>query len=53
MIRIVVDTNVIVSALLSSAGFEDRVLKLTLRWKQTSIVNAREFLELAFPRKRK
>ena len=30
MIRIVLDTNVVVSALLSPAGFEDRVLKLGL-----------------------
>src|ERR1700692_3670909 len=30
MIRVVVDTNVVVSALLSPAGFEDRVLKLGL-----------------------
>ena len=28
MIRVVLDTNVVVSALLSPAGFEDRVLKL-------------------------
>ena len=31
MIRIVLDTNIVVSALLSSAGFEDRVVKLALR----------------------
>src|SRR5438105_6850201 len=30
MIRVVLDTNVIVSALFSPAGFEDRVLKLGL-----------------------
>lgn len=30
MIRVVLDTNVVVSALLSPAGFEDRVLKLGL-----------------------
>lgn len=31
MIRVVLDTNVLVSALFSPAGFEDRVLKLALR----------------------
>ena len=31
MIRVVLDTNVVVSALLSPAGFEDRVLKLGLQ----------------------
>jgi putative PIN family toxin of toxin-antitoxin system len=30
MTRVVLDTNVVVSALLSPAGFEDRVLKLSL-----------------------
>jgi putative PIN family toxin of toxin-antitoxin system len=30
MIRVVLDTNVVVSALLSPLGFEDRVLKLAL-----------------------
>jgi putative PIN family toxin of toxin-antitoxin system len=30
MIRVVLDTNVVVSALLSPAGFEDRALRLAL-----------------------
>jgi len=40
MIRVVLDTNVVVSAILTSAGLEDRVLKLGLHGRVRMYVSA-------------
>jgi uncharacterized protein len=40
MIRVVLDTNVVVSAVLSPAGFEDRVLKLALHGKVRAYISS-------------
>lgn len=40
MTRVVLDTNVVVSALFSPAGFEDRVLKLALHGSVQLYVSA-------------